>query len=403
MLIVMEKEFKKRVTELSSNRQALLWAIRMDEAFTANAATLFHLHMDWQKLIVTSLGLGIFPILYKRIKSLEKGIVPGHIKQLFKNLFQTGVVHNLKLSNELIILQDIFKKEGISIISFKGPTLAVQAYNDSAMRQSSDLDIMILNRDFNKAWEILSDNNFIPNFIPKAQDYIRKTWRNLNMSRGNLKLDIHQQVAKGPSFFRLKPDMWESATTIQLNNKNVTTFSTADTLVFLCIHCAKDGFGSLKRLRDITGIIHLHPEIDWDAVYYRASVMKSIRLLEVGLKMSEQLCGLKLPHFIVKRISRNESVNNLFHFFLNRLLSNKCNLHILTWYLTIPRTLDTTWSKLKYYKWFAVNPSPKLHRPLFNLPPSFYFLFPVIHPFYMLFKYGGGFFRTKQKEKSSIH
>lgn len=286
---------------------------------------------------------------------------------------------------------------------FKGPVLAVQAYNDNVMRQSSDLDIMILNRDFNKVLEILSDNNFIPNLSPKIKNYIRRTWRDLSMSGRNLNLDMHQQVAKGPAFFRLKPEMWETAAVIQLNNNNVTTFSTADTLVFLCIHCAKDGFGSLRRFRDIAGLIDLHPGIDWDAVYSRASAMKSMRLLEVGLKMTEHLCGIKLPHFIVNRISRNEPVNNLFNFFLNRFLSNKCNLRILTWYLTIPKVLDTTWSKLKYYTWFAVSPSPQIHRPLFNLPASFYFLFPAVHPFYLLFKYGREFFRTKQKEKTSGH
>jgi len=398
----MEKEFKKKVSELPPDLRVLLWAVRMDEAFSTDAAKLFHINMDWKKLMVTSFTMGVFPILYKRLKSLETGIVPGNIIRSFSNLYLSGVGDNLKLSNELIMLQDLFKKEGISILPFKGPVLAVQAYNDNAMRQSTDLDIMILNRDFNKVWEILSDNNFIPNFSPKTRNYIGRTWRDFNMSRGNLNLDIHRQVAKGPAFFRLKPEMWESAAAIQLNNKNVTTFSLADTLVFLCIHCAKDGFASLKRFRDIAGIIHFQPGLDWDEVYYRASAMKSIRILEVGLRMSKQLCGFKLPHFIVNRVSSNEPVNSIFHFFLNRFLSNKCDLHILTNYLTIPKALDTTWSKLKYYTWFAVTPSPKLHRPLFNLPPSFYFLFPVIHPFYLLFKYGGKFLRRKQTEKTSF-
>jgi hypothetical protein len=393
----MEKKIKEKIFGLPEEIQVLFWIIRRDDLFNENIKSIFRSSLNWDHLRELLLNKGLLSLLYHRLKTLQM-IIPNNIRQPIKDLYLGNVVRNIKLSNQLVELVGLFNTEGIQVFPFKGPVLSIQAYKDINIRYSADLDLMILNQDFDRVWGILDDQGFKPDspMDSRVLKYVRKSWRDFHMAKDQLRLDIHQQIAKGPAFFRISPEVFRSPSKIQINDEEIATFSIEDTLVFLTIHAAKDGYQSLKLYRDITGLVENHPGIIWEKVFDRAKKMQSSRILLLGLKMAQELCGLTLPPRVHDRILGNKSVEWLYDFFITRLISSKIDLPILDWYLSIPKALDTTWSKLKFYLWFACNPSPQVHFPANKPPGPFLFLRMIFHPIFMIFKYGKSIFWKKK-------
>jgi len=71
----------------------------------------------------------------------------------------------------------------------------------------------------------------------------------------------------------------------------------------MAIHCAKDGFSSLKHFRDITGIILSNPQLNWERILVSAKRKKCFRILLISLGLSQKFCGLILNSEIETEIT----------------------------------------------------------------------------------------------------
>jgi hypothetical protein len=58
---------------------------------------------------------------------------------------------NLRFTAELIRILNCLESHGIAAIPFKGPTLAESVYGNLALREFSDLDILVRQSDFPRA------------------------------------------------------------------------------------------------------------------------------------------------------------------------------------------------------------------------------------------------------------
>ena len=72
-----------------------------------------------------------------------------------KNRFHRNVERVFAKTVELIRIVKQFEKKGIPVLPFKGPVLALQAYDDLGLRHVGDLDIMIPSELVLKAKELL--------------------------------------------------------------------------------------------------------------------------------------------------------------------------------------------------------------------------------------------------------
>jgi hypothetical protein len=64
--------------------------------------------------------------------------------------YMMNAARNMKMTAELLRILDALKEAGIKAMPLKGPVLAQQLYGDVALRQFSDLDILVAREDANK-------------------------------------------------------------------------------------------------------------------------------------------------------------------------------------------------------------------------------------------------------------
>jgi hypothetical protein len=391
----MDSRLVNRIPELPDEQQILLWAIRLDDLLTQKAARILYAKqgLNHSRLLDTALRKGLSPLLYQKIKTLDQKRIDPEFRRALKTVYMENTARNMRMVNDLERICSELDRQGLSYIAYKGPVAGMLGYNDTAFRQFSDLDIMIRHQEFDRVLRFFAEMGFgFPTgFKKKVLDYTRKSWRDMGVSKGNLHIDLHQMIAKGPCFFRPFDETWKNCVELKLNRESVWTFSIEDSLVVHAINNAKDGFSSLKEFRDIAGLINNWPDLDWDRVVLGAQRRKCLNILLVSVKLAQLFCGAVLPESI-RVLTQRPSVDKKVRFYVDRLFSTGLNVDILSWYLTVPACLDTVLSKIRFYVWFASNPAPQLHPEIFRLPGFLFFLFPVIHPFNLLFRYGRAVF-----------
>ena len=116
--------------------------------------------MDWP--YVSNLGgrHGLIPLLYKNLKSVCPERVPESVMDNFRNHFLVNAGHNVLRTRELLTLLDLFETHHVHAIPYKGPVLAASVYGDLALRQFSDLDILVQKQDIPKAKDLLISNGY---------------------------------------------------------------------------------------------------------------------------------------------------------------------------------------------------------------------------------------------------
>ena len=171
----------------------------------------------------------------------------------------TQIALNLKLTSDFSTIQQALRTYEVPFLLVKG--LATQALlTQKQPKIPGDWDLIVPNEpkaiwNANKALETLGFRQFYPHFSRPVQ---WQAWHRFGKAQvyqksGQLDVDLHwrlfsQWIGIDIPFVNL----WERRQTIDIGSGHeAETLGNEDTLVFLCLHCAQDGWSSLKSLWEI--------------------------------------------------------------------------------------------------------------------------------------------------------
>jgi len=131
--------------------------------------------------------------------------------EILKHIQESQTVNSrrmLRLSAEMLRLQNLFLTNNIKIIPFKGPSLACQIYNDPGMRHSIDLDFLAIPEDLDKISTLMVKQGYKqikPDFpLSPRQKKVHKTMIHhfyfKNIETGLL-VEIHWKLITPSSLF----------------------------------------------------------------------------------------------------------------------------------------------------------------------------------------------------------
>ena len=111
--------------------------------------------IDWQLFLRTVQRHGMLPIVYLRLSETGVSSVPPTVISFLRRSFQETTWRNTLLAGELTRVLDLLASHGIDAVPFKGPVLAALAYENVAMRQFSDLDLLVQHHERARTRELL--------------------------------------------------------------------------------------------------------------------------------------------------------------------------------------------------------------------------------------------------------
>ena len=258
--------------------------------------------IDWTYLHQAAIQHLQIPLLHKNLSGIPEDLIP---RDFFEKL-QSDAFHisawSLFMTDELTKLLSLFKDQNIPVIPFKGPVLAATAYGDLSLRVFTDLDVFVSKRDLTKISELLATKGY--SMVHKTEthkQFVLKHKYNLQFLNPEKKviIEIHWRFTRNKLPFALDEEgLWKRSEQVQLAGVEVSNFCVEDLLILLCVHGVKHRWMRLGWLCDLSEILRVHPDLNWQCLLDAAKQMRVRRILFLGLQLLQDLFDVSVPESV---------------------------------------------------------------------------------------------------------
>lgn len=346
--------------------------------------------IDWDFLIQRSSEHKLTPLLYRNLDSLGVNSVPEEVMFRLNEIFQENVMNNLQLFGKLLKILKVLKSNDIIAIPYKGPSLAILAYDNLAFRMFNDLDIFIFKNDISKVREILISKGYVPEFELnrfKEIKYIesQREMRFFNESH-TVTIDIHWKFsAQMFSLPKVQEKIGDNLIYNKINNLDVNALSTEDLILVLCLHNAGHRWTRLAWISDITELIN-SKNVKWSNLVKKADNLHLKRILFINLYLANDLLGLNIPDEISDHFKSDKNVIIISNTIKQKIFSEERNTSLFDEILFSLKLRENIFYGIKDGIRNAMMPTPLEWNKL-NLPSILYPFYYLYRPFYILLRY----------------
>ena len=316
---------KKTVISMRPEIFLILYCVRINltQKEKKQIEILLEKELNWEYLTNVADQHRVLPLIYMNLVENFKNDIPIVIFDRLRYWYHTNTIQNKLISRELSRLQEYFLDANIPMIPFKGPTSAILIYGNIGLRQFNDLDILVHEKDYNRAQKILTELGY-----SKKSDWEFEC--GFQHGSSGINVDLHRKFDKHKlytefDFKRLLSRLESNYSEIQ----NTPVLSAEDTLIHLCVNFAKDLFinkNKISQICDIANLIDNYQNLDWLTVIKRTGACGTQRILFLCLLLSKQLFGTNLPEEVLKELKRHRhsQLKSLVPEVRNRILNLVC-------------------------------------------------------------------------------
>jgi hypothetical protein len=320
--------FKK--DEISLEYIFLLLCINLNQPENSSQifASFAENQLNWSKIIDLAIYHKILPLLFINVKKHFLNKIPYNIlQQLKRKQRQTGI-RNLFLTGKLLSILHNFEKHNINAIPIKGPTLTKEIYGDISLRQFNDLDILIAPQSLEKAVKILFDLGYSPDIDLKLAQLVKLAQKghHLTLYKENTLIELHWELTG--RYFSKKitlESVWPEKVTTIFAEQEINSIKSEDLLIYLCIHGCRHHWHQLDAICCVAQYIKIKPNLNWEVIQQKSRNQGSTRMVALGLLLSTELLGIKLPEPAAKIINCHTQLKKTYSFILNRLFTEEIN------------------------------------------------------------------------------
>lgn len=256
--------------------------------------------VDWRFVLNVAQRNAILPLVGRTLCGKFSKQIPEEIRSILEKAQIDHLHRNLFLTSKLVELVRLFRSNGIEVLPFKGPLLAVEAYGDPALRQFYDLDMLVKPKQFRDAVSLLTDRGWKP---MTSVSWLTK--RDLNISRKKdiyfvdpdrkVNLELHWKLSG--SHFGLPREintLWERLELIELAGTELPSLGFIDQLIYLCLHGSRHSWERFGWICDIHQLVLSKDRIDWIELFARSRKLGSENVVALGLRLIQDFFGFKI-------------------------------------------------------------------------------------------------------------
>jgi Uncharacterised nucleotidyltransferase len=269
---------------------------------------------DWDSLLTAACEHSLAPIFCKNVKAYAGDALPPEWRQRFKGEFLRNSCCTLALTAELFRVLSALEGHGVSATPYKGPLLAAQAYGDAVMRQFSDLDILVPQRQIATAHRALTELGFGPVTpgLASAQAGRQIPGQYAYRKGAETLVELHTELTLRyfPCGLNLE-ELCARREPVTVAGRQMLTFSPEDTLLLLSVHGSKHFWERLGWIADIAALNEAPRGLDWAKVMERARRWEIQRMVLLGAGLAQELFRTCLPNAGADCLERDVTVSRL--------------------------------------------------------------------------------------------
>jgi hypothetical protein len=206
-------------------------------------------------------------LLYKNL--MKSGVLEnlGHEqKERLQTLYYQTVLSNQKLILDLKEILHLLDKKKIRVVLLQGIALLLPIYDDIGLRPLTDIDLWVLEKDYDGLISILSSNGYgRDNLYPN-------TFR-----KGSTIFDLHTQIpwadrikARKMILAKSQEHIYSETQVAEFEGQEVLCLSQYDQVLFLGLHALKHNVSRLIWIADIKSLLADWKSSEWEALINRA-------------------------------------------------------------------------------------------------------------------------------------
>jgi hypothetical protein len=279
---------------------------------------------DWDALIGAALEHRLAPLLFLRLS--EAGVpVPPEAKLRLERESARNVFHSLANATELAMILRGFDEQNIPAMPFKGIVLAATVYGNLSMRSAGDLDLLIFERDLQRATSSLRARGYelktetLDDGSPAKLDYFEF---HFERSSDGMVVELRWRLELQPRFARdLGMEwVWPRRSTARVAGAEVPNLDPIANLLMLCMHGSKHFWSRMIWVCDVARLLHTHPELDWDEALREAKRCGLWRATALGILLASRICGARVPDLVLQRLASDRAARELAAYFEQSIL-----------------------------------------------------------------------------------
>lgn len=255
--------------------------------FSAWCSAVPSLQGGWPAFLERAGEHGLAAVIYQA--ALDAGAeIPADLRAAFdRQLAFERLAHAGAMAAMMETLA-LMRGRGIECLILKGPPLGRRVYGDASLRPSSDLDLLIAEKDLGAAVAALEGAGFRAE-SGAAADYNRAHLHHITLERaGSPPVELHFKAFTGfgvaipsePLLARARPEPSPLG-------PDLLTLDPLDELVFLIAHAAGHMCARLGWIYEIKLLIEKNTALDWGALAERARELKVFQTVAFTLRQFE--------------------------------------------------------------------------------------------------------------------
>jgi hypothetical protein len=254
--------------------------------------------LQWDKVLVLAGNHGLIPQLYHKLSEYPSEL-PEDFLTALRSGFESNARQALFLTQLLGNVLDVFERQGIEALPLKGPVLAQTLYGNVALRQFSDLDLLVRPDHVKRAKLALQSIGFLPNIQLTAREenaHVASGYEYVFDGAGHKSL-IEVQWRILPRFYAVDFDLngfFDRAGRMEMFGRQVLTISREDLVLVLCVHAAKHFWQKISWICDIAELAG-SSSINWDTVIEGAGKFGIQRLVAINFFLAQELLSFPMP------------------------------------------------------------------------------------------------------------
>ncbi|ADZ09103.1 hypothetical protein Metbo_0853 [Methanobacterium lacus] len=264
---------------------------RSDPENKLELEAMIHEDLNWQYLFEIATIHKLKPLLYYNLNTIVPNRTSKNFLDDLKIYYKKNARKNLLLTGELIRVTNSLNSQNINSFTYKGPTLATLAYKNIALRDFSDIDLVVSLKNVKKSIIVLKNMGYtstFPSMLEKGNICL-KYHRAHVLSKGNVNIDLQW----GLSFIKhenLNNFETKDLIKININKIELLTPNVENQIIILVMHNASHMWHSLSLLCDLDGLISMN-KVNWNEVKSLATKIGINRILLINLLLLKNVMG----------------------------------------------------------------------------------------------------------------
>lgn len=278
--------------------------------------------LDWPYIVDTASYHKVTPLVYNSIGKVSAPDIPDWFRQSLKKSCLFTIARNLAHYSTLVFVLELFDKNNVQSIVFKGLALAADIYGQIGMRTFGDLDMLVPRQDLRKAILLLQREGFKTDIDLNLEQYKKLVAKSHHavLVKDRAIIELHWElsgryISQGIQF----KDVAGRGIDIDIEGRDVRSLGPEDLLVYLCLHGCRSYWLQLDMACGVNELIRKKKNLDWEQVFHIAREQGAEKMVVHGLQLVEHFWSVGLPAPVAKKTKKEMGVQKATNWVADRM------------------------------------------------------------------------------------